>query len=84
MNRFQDVTTCLEQALGGIHYERLDISDEVKEQVGTFIQNFHFPFKETSLHWSSGIYLFFFLLGQEYAFPSLEYSIYPFAVLTHS
>ncbi|KAE9463537.1 hypothetical protein C3L33_04566, partial [Rhododendron williamsianum] len=33
MNRFQDVTTCLEQALGGIHYERLDISDEVKEQV---------------------------------------------------
>ncbi|KAI8573859.1 hypothetical protein RHMOL_Rhmol01G0308300 [Rhododendron molle] len=33
MNRFQEVTTCLEQALGGIHYERLDISDEVKEQV---------------------------------------------------
>lgn len=60
MNRFQEVTTCLEQALGGIQYERLDISDEVKEQVGFFIQNFHFPSKETSLRWSSGIYLFFF------------------------
>lgn len=47
MNRFQEVTTCLEQALCGIHYERLDISDEVKEQVGFFIQNFSFPFKET-------------------------------------
>ncbi|KAH7863672.1 hypothetical protein Vadar_020577 [Vaccinium darrowii] len=33
MKRFQEVTTCLEQALGGIHYDRLDISDEVKEQV---------------------------------------------------
>lgn len=26
----------------------------------------------------------FFLLGQEYTFPSLEYSIYPFARFTHS
>lgn len=41
MKRFQEVTTCLEQALGGIHYDRLDISDEVKEQVGFIIKVFH-------------------------------------------
>ncbi|XAR60568.1 Ubiquitin--protein ligase [Bertholletia excelsa] len=33
MNRFQEVQASLEQALGGISYEKLDISDEVKEQV---------------------------------------------------
>lgn len=33
MNKFHQVTTQLEQALGGVHYQELDISDEVKEQV---------------------------------------------------
>lgn len=33
-NQFQEVTNQLEQALGEISYENLDISDEVKEQVG--------------------------------------------------
>lgn len=33
MNKFQEVTVQLEQALSGISYEKLDISDEVKEQV---------------------------------------------------
>lgn len=33
MKKFHEVTTQLEQALGGVHYEELDISDEVKEQV---------------------------------------------------
>lgn len=33
MKRFQDVTVQLEQALGGISLEKLDISDEVREQV---------------------------------------------------
>lgn len=33
MNRFQEVTAELEQALSGISFENLDISDEVKEQV---------------------------------------------------
>lgn len=35
MNKFQEVTAQLEQALSGITYENLDISDEVKEQVET-------------------------------------------------
>lgn len=34
MNRFLEVTAHLEQILSGISYEKLDISDEVKEQVG--------------------------------------------------
>lgn len=33
MNKFYDVTARLEQSLGGISYDKLDISDEVKEQV---------------------------------------------------
>lgn len=33
MEKFQEVTNQLEQALSGISYEKLDISDEVKEQV---------------------------------------------------
>ena len=37
MHKFHEVTAQLEQALSGISYENLDISDEVKEQVGTNI-----------------------------------------------
>ncbi|XP_058099181.1 U-box domain-containing protein 13-like [Magnolia sinica] len=33
MNKFQEVTAQLEQALSGIFYDKLDISDEVREQV---------------------------------------------------
>lgn len=33
MERFQEVTSQLEQALAGISYDKLDISDEVREQV---------------------------------------------------
>lgn len=33
MNKFQELTSQLEQALSGIYYEKLEISDEVKEQV---------------------------------------------------
>ena len=33
MSRFQEVTTELEQALSGICFDELGISDEVKEQV---------------------------------------------------
>ncbi|GMQ10940.1 hypothetical protein CsSME_00053745 [Camellia sinensis var. sinensis] len=40
MKRFQEVTACLEQALGGISYEKLDISDEVKEQVDLVLGQF--------------------------------------------
>lgn len=40
MERFQEVTVQLEQALSGISYERLDISDEVKEQVELVIAQF--------------------------------------------
>ncbi|KAL6979203.1 U-box domain-containing protein 13 [Sarracenia purpurea var. burkii] len=40
MNKFQEVTACLEQALGGIYYEKLDISDEVKEQVELVLSQF--------------------------------------------
>lgn len=36
MKRFEEVTAHLEQSLSGISYEELDISDEVKEQVGFF------------------------------------------------
>ena len=38
MNRFQEVTAELEQALSGISFEKLDISDEVKEQVRYYLQ----------------------------------------------
>lgn len=38
MNKFHEVTAQLEQALNGISYENLDISDEVKEQVGARIE----------------------------------------------
>jgi hypothetical protein len=37
MNKFHEVAAQLEHALSGISYENLDISDEVKEQVGTNI-----------------------------------------------
>ena len=33
MNKFYKVTAQLEQSLGGISYDKLDISDEVKEHV---------------------------------------------------
>lgn len=38
MSRFQEVTAEVEQALSSISFEKLDISDEVKEQVR------HYPF----------------------------------------
>lgn len=34
MKSFQDITARLEQALGLISFDELDISDEVREQVG--------------------------------------------------
>ncbi|PSR95121.1 U-box domain-containing protein [Actinidia chinensis var. chinensis] len=40
MNRFREVTNSLEQALGGVYYEKLDISDEVKEQVELVLSQF--------------------------------------------
>ncbi|XP_055829473.1 U-box domain-containing protein 13-like isoform X1 [Solanum dulcamara] len=40
MKKFHEVTTQLEQALGGVHYEKLDISDEVKEQVELVLSQF--------------------------------------------
>nr|GMD29331.1 U-box domain-containing protein 13-like [Ipomoea batatas] len=40
MNKFQEVTVQLEQALSGISYEKLDISDEVKEQVELVLSQF--------------------------------------------
>ncbi|XP_062171512.1 U-box domain-containing protein 13-like isoform X2 [Alnus glutinosa] len=40
MNRFHEVTAQLEQALSGISYENLDISDEVKEQVELVLAQF--------------------------------------------
>ncbi|XP_057772169.1 U-box domain-containing protein 13 [Salvia miltiorrhiza] len=40
MNRFQEVTAELEQALSGISFEKLDISDEVKEQVELVLAQF--------------------------------------------
>nr|GMD61336.1 U-box domain-containing protein 13-like [Ipomoea batatas] len=39
-NQFQEVTNQLEQALGEISYENLDISDEVKEQVELVLSQF--------------------------------------------
>lgn len=33
MKKFQEITSKLEQALAGISFEELDISDEVREQV---------------------------------------------------
>ncbi|XP_009777581.1 U-box domain-containing protein 13-like [Nicotiana sylvestris] len=40
MSKFQEVTSQLEQALSGIYYEKLDISDEVKEQVELVLSQF--------------------------------------------
>ncbi|PON58943.1 Beta-catenin [Parasponia andersonii] len=40
MSKFHDVTAKLEQALSGISYEKLDISDEVKEQVELVLAQF--------------------------------------------
>ncbi|XP_061358616.1 U-box domain-containing protein 13-like isoform X2 [Gastrolobium bilobum] len=40
MNKFHEVTAQLEQALGGISYDKLDISDEVKEQVELVLAQF--------------------------------------------
>ena len=37
MDNFHEGTAQLEQALSGISYQNLDISDEVKEQVETCI-----------------------------------------------
>ncbi|PWA55008.1 U-box domain-containing protein 12 [Artemisia annua] len=35
MKKYEEVTARLEQDLEGICFEKLDISDEVKEQIGT-------------------------------------------------
>ncbi|XP_060215991.1 U-box domain-containing protein 13-like [Lycium barbarum] len=40
MNKFQEVTSQLEQALSGISYEKLELSDEVKEQVELVLSQF--------------------------------------------
>ncbi|KAL3354323.1 hypothetical protein AABB24_018794 [Solanum stoloniferum] len=40
MNKFQELTSQLEQALNGINYEKLEISDEVKEQVALVLSQF--------------------------------------------
>lgn len=40
MNKYHEVTSQLEQALSGISYENLDISDEVKEQVELVLGQF--------------------------------------------
>lgn len=40
MNKFQELTSQLEQALDGIYYEKLEISDEVKEQVELVLSQF--------------------------------------------
>ncbi|KAG4385301.1 hypothetical protein GLYMA_12G063700v4 [Glycine max] len=40
MNKFYKVTAQLEQSLGGISYDKLDISDEVKEQVELVLAQF--------------------------------------------
>ncbi|KAG6762150.1 hypothetical protein POTOM_032637 [Populus tomentosa] len=40
MNKYHEVTAKLEQALSGISYESLDISDEVKEQVELVLSQF--------------------------------------------
>ncbi|KAK3023272.1 hypothetical protein RJ639_044243 [Escallonia herrerae] len=40
MNRFHEVTARLEQALSGISFESLDITDEVKEQVELVLAQF--------------------------------------------
>ncbi|XP_022964880.1 U-box domain-containing protein 13-like [Cucurbita moschata] len=40
MNKFHEVTARLEQALEGIAYDKLDISDEVKEQVELVLAQF--------------------------------------------
>lgn len=41
MNRLQEVTALLEQALSGISYERLDISDEIQEQVSAILVGYN-------------------------------------------
>ncbi|KAG4954745.1 hypothetical protein JHK87_040339 [Glycine soja] len=40
MNKFYNVTAQLEQSLGGISYDKLDISDEVKKQVELVLAQF--------------------------------------------
>ncbi|OVA18338.1 Armadillo [Macleaya cordata] len=40
MNKFQEVTVQLEQALSAISYDKLDISDEVREQVELVLSQF--------------------------------------------
>ncbi|XP_057956067.1 U-box domain-containing protein 13-like [Malania oleifera] len=40
MNKFHEVTAQLEQALSGISFEKLDITDEVKEQVELVLAQF--------------------------------------------
>ncbi|RZC16653.1 U-box domain-containing protein 13, partial [Glycine soja] len=40
MNKFYKVTAQLEQSLGGISYDKLDISDEVKEHVELVLAQF--------------------------------------------
>lgn len=60
MNNFYEVTARLEQALSGISYENLDISDEVKEQVGTniFLVSFSWNVITEDLHNNSALPFF--------------------------
>jgi hypothetical protein len=60
MNKFHEVTAQLEQALSGISYENLDISDEVKEQVGTniFLVSFSWNVITEDLHNNSALHFF--------------------------
>ena len=48
MNKFHEVTAQLEQALEGIAYDKLDISDEVKEQVKK--KNYIFYFELSTIN----------------------------------
>lgn len=49
MNRLQEVTDLLEQALSGISYEKLDISDEIQEQVTVIFLEYRQFLLDTSL-----------------------------------
>ncbi|KAL3324724.1 hypothetical protein AABB24_038699 [Solanum stoloniferum] len=40
MNKFQELTSQIERALNGIYYEKLEISNEVKEQVSLVLSQF--------------------------------------------
>lgn len=62
MNKFHEVTAQLEQALSGVTYENLDISDEVKEQVEThtFLVSFFWVITEDLCMLVLFLYFFIF------------------------